>query len=313
MPLPDDVLMGAPGRSTRTDPAGSGSRGRTPERGRWIALLALFLLAAIALVAVYYRVSQRVCQVVTRMGRLERGLEKATVELNRSAEELRQANRRAEDAENRAQLASRRESEAEAARQIALRDARRAEAESEEARLRTLLAEEQAARAQQEAEAFQRAKEEELNRLQESLNRISDTRRTALGVVMNLSSDALKFEFDRSELSGASRELLSRIAGILLTLPRNFGVYVYGHTDDVGSEAYNQSLSERRAESVRDYLVSAGIDPEQITTEGFGKSRPLVKSTTTQARAQNRRVEIGIINTEIRYHEALKNGPIKDD
>jgi OOP family OmpA-OmpF porin len=132
------------------------------------------------------------------------------------------------------------------------------------------------------------------------LNQIVDTRKTALGLVMNLSDDLLKFDFDKATLRPENRELLSRIAGILLT-SKNYSIDIYGHTDDVGSGEYNQGLSERRAQTVRDYMVDAGLDPNIVTTQGFGKTRPLVPGTSPPARAKNRRVEIGIVNTRIEY------------
>ncbi len=132
------------------------------------------------------------------------------------------------------------------------------------------------------------------------MGQIAETRRTALGLVMNLGSDYLKFEFDKADLRPQDRELLSRIAGILLTAP-GYTVSVSGHTDDVGTDEYNQKLSERRAQTVRDYLASAGLPPDILSVEGHGKSLPLVPGTSEEARAKNRRVELGIINTQIRY------------
>jgi outer membrane protein OmpA-like peptidoglycan-associated protein len=117
---------------------------------------------------------------------------------------------------------------------------------------------------------------------------------------MTLGSDYLKFEFDRAELRPEDRELLSRVAGVLMT-SKDYTVSVNGHTDDVGSEEYNQKLSERRAEAVRDYLVKAGLPPEILSVAGHGKIRPLVRGTSAEARAKNRRVELGIVNTRILY------------
>jgi OmpA-OmpF porin, OOP family len=117
---------------------------------------------------------------------------------------------------------------------------------------------------------------------------------------MNLGSDHLKFEFDKAELRPEDRELLSRVAGILLS-SQNYTVSVNGHTDDVGSDTYNQKLSERRAQAVRDYLVKAGLSPEILSVTGHGKSLPLIRSATDAARAKNRRVELGIANTRIQY------------
>ena len=75
---------------------------------------------------------------------------------------------------------------------------------------------------------------------------------------------------------------------------------MYGYTDDVGSQEYNLGLSERRADAVRNYLVSSGIDPKILTIKGFGKSNPRVPGDTPQARAKNRRVEIGIVDSTLR-------------
>ncbi|MCG6921791.1 MAG: OmpA family protein, partial [Acidobacteria bacterium] len=93
---------------------------------------------------------------------------------------------------------------------------------------------------------------------------------------------------------------LSRIAGILLT-SSDYTVSVNGHTDDVGTVEYNQKLSERRAEAVRDYLVEAGVPEGILSVTGHGKSRPLVPGTSEEARARNRRVELGIVNTRVLY------------
>jgi outer membrane protein OmpA-like peptidoglycan-associated protein len=117
---------------------------------------------------------------------------------------------------------------------------------------------------------------------------------------MNLGSDHLKFEFDKADLRPEDRELLSRIAGILMT-SHDYTVSVNGHTDDVGTDDYNQKLSERRAEAVRDYLVKAGLSPDILSVQGHGKSMPLVRGTSDAARGKNRRVELGIVNTQIKY------------
>ena len=102
------------------------------------------------------------------------------------------------------------------------------------------------------------------------------------------------------------RDRLSKIVGILLT-SKNYGIYVYGHTDDIGSEEYNLDLSERRAQTVREYLTENGIAPEIITSKGFGQSRPIVSGTSAEARAENRRVEIGIVDTIISYEERVSS------
>ncbi len=84
--------------------------------------------------------------------------------------------------------------------------------------------------------------------------------------MLNLGEDSIKFDFDKAELKPKERELLSRIAGILLT-SSDYTVSVNGHTDDVGTEDYNQKLSERRAEVVHRYLIEAGV-PERDHDRG---------------------------------------------
>ncbi|HVS01831.1 MAG TPA: OmpA family protein, partial [Thermoanaerobaculia bacterium] len=145
----------------------------------------------------------------------------------------------------------------------------------------------EAERAKREAREMRQRREQELDRLARALDQIAATRRTALGLVMDL-GDSIEFDFDRAELRPQNRELLARIAGVLMTA-EDFAIQVYGHTDDVGGVAYNQQLSERRASAVREYLVATGVDPQVISRVGYGKSRPLVEGTDPQARQRNRR------------------------
>jgi outer membrane protein OmpA-like peptidoglycan-associated protein len=90
------------------------------------------------------------------------------------------------------------------------------------------------------------------------------------------------------------------VAGVLLS-SQDYTVSVNGHTDDVGSDVYNQKLSERRAQAVRDYLVKAGLPAEVLSVTGHGKALPLVPRADDTARAKNRRVELAIANTRIQY------------
>ena len=82
---------------------------------------------------------------------------------------------------------------------------------------------------------------------------------------------------------------------------KGYGLSVFGYTDDVGTAEYNQQLSVRRAKAVQDYLVQAGLDPAIMNMKGFGKTSPLVSGTTAGARAKNRRVEIALTDSEIKY------------
>ena len=227
------------------------------------------------------------------------------MELTQEVEEARAKSDRAlqqsEEAEASAVEAARARVRAESEAEHALDEAESARQQMEFAETDADNAREEARLAREEAERIRQEWEVEVNRLHDALNQIVDTRKTALGLVLNLSEDYLKFDFDKSDLRPTNRELLSRIAGILMT-SKDYSVAVYGHTDDVGTEEYNHKLSERRASAVRDYLVDSGLDPSIVSVEGFGKTQPLVPEKTEEARAKNRRVEIGIINTRINYN-----------
>lgn len=266
----------------------------TPEANLkpWLLLLGVIvLLAMIGLGLIGYRVLERLDAIETQVSTL-----------STQAVEATDASERALAQAERAERAARAAAEG---RLLAEADSARAEEDAELARddARTSRADADAARA--EADRIRKEAEAELNRLEDALGKIADTRRTALGLVMNLGEDALKFDFDKAELQPANKELLSRIAGILMT-SSDYTVSVNGHTDDVGSVEYNMDLSERRALAVRDYFVESGIDDSILTVEAFGKSQPLVEGSSDEARAKNRRVELGIVNTRIKYPSAAR-------
>ena len=98
------------------------------------------------------------------------------------------------------------------------------------------------------------------------------------------------FEFDSARLTSAAKSILNQAASAVNAAPGN--VSVEGHTDSTGSDEYNLGLSQRRAQSVVDYLVSQGVDRSKMTAKGFGESKPKTTNATREGRAQNRRVEI---------------------
>ena len=120
-------------------------------------------------------------------------------------------------------------------------------------------------------------------------NAVLQTRDTARGLIVNM-SDVL-FDTAKFKLRPLAREKLARVAGILEGHP-GLSLEVEGFTDSVGSEEYNQTLSENRATSVRDYLTTAGIPSGTVTAKGFGKTRPVATNETATGRQQNRRVEL---------------------
>lgn len=106
------------------------------------------------------------------------------------------------------------------------------------------------------------------------------------------------FDFDKSDIRADSRPVLDEAAAILRENP-DVRVTVEGHTDALGGDDYNQGLSERRADAVFRYMVNHGIAPERMQTRGYGESRPVASNATEGGRAQNRRVELHVVNGAI--------------
>jgi outer membrane protein OmpA-like peptidoglycan-associated protein len=208
----------------------------------------------------------------------------------------RLASERAAVEESRRRQLELEKTSAESARIAAERDRAAAEAARSDAERNRLAADEARRTAEQAAQQAQaaaaqsdREKAELRERLREQLNVILETRETARGLIVNL-SDVL-FDTARHNLKPGAREKVARIAGILLAYP-GLQIEIDGHTDSVGTDDYNQRLSERRAEAVRTYLLSQGIAPATVTAMGFGEHQPVVSNTTASGRQQNRRVEL---------------------
>jgi outer membrane protein OmpA-like peptidoglycan-associated protein len=134
-----------------------------------------------------------------------------------------------------------------------------------------------------------RDREELRARLLQQFNAILTTRDTARGLVVNL-SDVL-FDTGKYTLRSAAREKLAKISGIVLAYP-DLRLAIEGNTDSVGSDAMNQELSEKRANSVMDYLAQQSIPQASMTSQGFGKTQPIASNDTAEGRQQNRRVEL---------------------
>jgi outer membrane protein OmpA-like peptidoglycan-associated protein len=261
-----------------TAPEERGAGRRLSRPALWLILLAVVVLAA----AIYG--SLRIRSLEQQVARLSRQVEESTKRVEAVGERSAEAMIRASQAEENSLRAARGREQAEQARAEYERIAESAKQEAQQARA--------------EADRVRQEREAELDRMQKALSQIAETRRTALGLVMNLGEDTLKFDFDKATLRPENRELLSRIAGVLLT-SKGYRIDVFGHTDDIGTDEYNLKLSQRRAQSVRNYLVEAGVDPEIIATQGLGKSSPRVPGTTPAARTANRRVEIAIVDSVI--------------
>jgi outer membrane protein OmpA-like peptidoglycan-associated protein len=186
------------------------------------------------------------------------------------------------EAEKAAQEAARQKQEAEQARALALDQQKALAIEAEKARKAAA----EADRLRLEAE---REKQDLRAQLLQQLNSILATRDTARGLIANM-GDVL-FRSGSFELRPEARERLAKVSGIVLA-HAGLHLEIEGHTDSVGTDEYNQQLSERRANAVRDYLVQQGINADSIVARGLGKGTPVATNDTPEGRQQNRRVEM---------------------
>ena len=157
-----------------------------------------------------------------------------------------------------------------------------AQADAEQSRLA-------ANQSQQNAQQAETDKVAMRARLSEQLNSILQTRDSARGLIVSM-SDVL-FDTGKYSLKPGAREKLAKVAGILLAYP-GLSIEIGGYTDNVGADAMNQTLSENRAGSVRDYLVQQGVATNSVSSRGFGNSLPVASNDNSAGRQRNRRVEL---------------------
>ncbi len=113
------------------------------------------------------------------------------------------------------------------------------------------------------------------------------------------------FDTNKSEVKGTSAETLNSLAGIFQEYPKTV-ILIEGHTDSAGPEEYNMDLSRRRAESVADFLIAQGVDSSRFTVKWYGETQPRADNATAEGKAQNRRVELGIIASDELKDEAKR-------
>jgi outer membrane protein OmpA-like peptidoglycan-associated protein len=169
---------------------------------------------------------------------------------------------------------------------------RKADAEAAEAKRK---ADAEIAAKEQAVQAAQREKQQLRARLLEQFNRVLPTSDTPRGLVVNM-GDVL-FDTGKSDLRSDAREALAKLSGIVLNYP-SLKLNIEGHTDSTGGAELNQTLSEERASSVRDYLIGQGLDARSLTALGFGMNNPVADNSTGEGRQKNRRVEI-IVSGEV--------------
>ena len=212
---------------------------------------------------------------------------KATADAEaKAATEAAAAKRKAdEEAQRQAELSAAKQAQMRAEADAA---AVRAQAEQDALKAKEQAANADAERARQQANALRA-------QLLEQFNRILETRDTPRGLVVNM-GDVL-FDFGKYDLRAEAREKLARLSGIVLGHP-GLNLAVEGYTDTVGTDEINMTLSQKRAETVRSYLLEQGLADANVTAQGFGKSSPVADNSTPAGRQKNRRVEI-VVSGEV--------------
>jgi outer membrane protein OmpA-like peptidoglycan-associated protein len=196
-------------------------------------------------------------------------------------------------AQVQAQQAADQQAAAQAQAETARQEAEAARAETEKAQAQQQAAEAAAAQAAQQTADMR-------EKLKEQLNSVLQTQETARGLIVNM-SDVL-FAFNRYELKQDAQIKLAKISGILLTYP-NLKVQVEGYTDNVGSDTYNLKLSQERADAVQAFLVSQGVQPGNVSSQGYGEADPVANNTSSAGRAENRRVAMVVSGQSIGVQE----------
>jgi len=123
------------------------------------------------------------------------------------------------------------------------------------------------------------------------------------GIKITLNESIVNFAFNSSDLTSVAKTNLDKLSQVLVNNP-DTNINIYGYTDSVGSDSYNLSLSERRANSVKSYLLSKGITSNRMFAKGEGETMPVATNDTDEGRAKNRRVEFAITANEKMINEA---------
>jgi outer membrane protein OmpA-like peptidoglycan-associated protein len=219
--------------------------------------------------------------------------EAEAVAATEAAAAKQKADAEAAEIKRKADEEARRQAELAAAKEAQMKAEANAAAVKAQAEADALKAKEEAAKA--DAERSRKAAEDLRNQLLEQFNRVLPTTDTPRGLVVNM-GDVL-FAFGKYDLSPDAREKLAKLSGIVLGHP-GLNLSVEGYTDNVGTDEVNQKLSEKRAETVRTYLMGQGLADADITSQGFGKASPVADNSTAAGRQKNRRVEI-VISGEV--------------
>ena len=228
---------------------------------------------------------------------VQRSEDARLVTLRKKADERQlNAQRAAQQSQMAAQQSQMQAQQSQMQAQQAQLEAARAQAAQAKANAEAAEARARAAEANKSAESANAVRE----RLRSQLNSVLATSETARGLIVNM-SDVL-FDTGKYTLKPTTQISLAKVAGILQAYP-GLKLQVEGYTDSVGSDMMNQKLSENRADAVKAFLIGQGVQPENITSTGYGKSNPVADNGTSAGRAQNRRVQLVVSGDAIGVKE----------
>jgi outer membrane protein OmpA-like peptidoglycan-associated protein len=227
-------------------------------------------------------------EAAARQAAAQQAAEQARLQAEKEAQQRAQAEQQKEQAEEQARLEAQQRAQAEQAKQEA--DAARAQAAAEA---------QKAQEAAAEADRLRQQAQEQEHQLREQLlqqfNAVLPTRETPRGLVVNM-QDVL-FDTAKYSLKEPAKLALAKIAGIVISHP-GLNLQIEGYTDSTGTAAFNQKLSEQRANAVRDFLMQQGVNTQNMTAVGYGENYPVASNDTSAGRQLNRRVEL-VVSGEI--------------
>ncbi|WP_405566128.1 OmpA family protein [Polaribacter sp. Asnod6-C07] len=131
----------------------------------------------------------------------------------------------------------------------------------------------------------------------------AEVERVGEGIMLTLGENAIRFDTNKSTLTATAKANLDKLVPVLNNY-ENTNIVIYGYTDSTGRAEYNQMLSEKRANSVKDYLGAKGVDSARFETKGLGINDPIATNETAEGRSKNRRVEFAIVANEEMIKEA---------
>jgi outer membrane protein OmpA-like peptidoglycan-associated protein len=201
-----------------------------------------------------------------------------------------------QQAEQAALAAQQQQQQAQAQAEQAQAQAQQSQAQAQAAQAAAEKAREQQQAAEQASAAAAQQTEQMREKLRDQLNQVLQTQETARGLIVNM-SDVL-FATNQYTLKPDAQVKLAKVSGILLTYP-SIRVQVEGYTDNTGSDSYNLTLSQHRATSVQAFLIAQGVQPDAITSQGYGPADPVADNSSSAGRSQNRRVELVISGQSI--------------